>query len=210
KEKSRETVSKHLDDLPGSDVGIFRAEEDLEPRTPLVVGRAPRVEPEHLRAAADARRAVRKSIEVRVQQRPDRLVVEATGELHPGDEAWPHAATVPDSAPCGEVFEAAVARYSTHLTWRAMPKRCPADLAAPSGGCSPEEDKCPGQATEGAQGGHRPDVVPGGPLRFVELPAQPSEIGDAVRVPSRLDRIVERHVDADRDHECDQVQGQRR
>ena len=50
-ESLRQPVREHLDDLASSDLGVLRAEEDLQPRPPLVVGGALGVEPEHLRAA---------------------------------------------------------------------------------------------------------------------------------------------------------------
>jgi len=84
-------------DRCGVAAGVAFAEEDLQARTPVMVGGAPAVEAEHLRSRAEQRRRVSQPRELRLEQRADARRVELAGKRQAGNEIGSH-----DVDPAGE------------------------------------------------------------------------------------------------------------
>src|SRR6201989_1544841 len=100
----------------------------------------------------------------------------------------------------------------TEITTRVLDRLAEAaGLGAPgaSRGCPAAKDQGPGEEAEGRDAGGDADEVPGGPAGLVELGPDLRHV-DVRRVARRLDRVVHRHVDRNRDDDGDQIQAERR
>ena len=78
-------------------VRVVLAKEELEARTPVVIGGALGVEAGDIRSRAKQCRRVLQPRELLLEQRPDRGGVEVAGENETGDELRSHASDPPAS-----------------------------------------------------------------------------------------------------------------
>jgi hypothetical protein len=86
-----QSAREHGGDRCGITGGVAVAEEDLQPRTPVMIGGALAVEAEHLRPRADQRCRVWQPREPLREQRADGRRVELAGKPQAGNEIGSHA-----------------------------------------------------------------------------------------------------------------------
>jgi hypothetical protein len=105
-ERAREVIGEEAGDPVVVAVG-----EQQQPRSPVVVGGAGRVEAQHLGAGPDERRGVAEPRKLAAQDRPDRFGVETPGQFDSGSEF--HGLIVPrESAKRASLCEAASQRFA--------------------------------------------------------------------------------------------------
>jgi hypothetical protein len=94
-ERRRQPPRHHLTRILGERPGVLVVQEQQQPRSPVVVGGAPGVEAEHLRAGPEQRGRVPQPGKGLVEHRAHRLGVELARQPQPGHEPVLHPAMLP-------------------------------------------------------------------------------------------------------------------